>query len=198
MNDISPQDFSSALRGWLVNTASLIGSISALVGISWVLFGGFVDDYLSGREKLIIERLDVIEKSISAVKASIGGAAYIEFNGRGNIPIKQDYQPGQSVTIMYNLRRNLPCRTTVQVRFMNGRTMQVDSSLTYEIPATQARVLPDFSNFPVQVRLPGDIPPGEWAYAPLLLPEDCNNQRPIEPPVSDFFTVTKGALRDRL
>ena len=93
---------------------------------------------------------------------------------------------GGLVPITFSLRRNQTCATVIEVQFWSRQLGRIDTSLTYRLPATQAKVTSGFIDFPVDVRLPDDMMPGWYSYHPIILPA-CGD--PIIAPFSEFFEV---------
>lgn len=199
MNEITPQDFGWGLGRFLVEVGKILAALSIAGGALWFAFQprveGWLEEWLdqqdAARNTAVFSRFESLDAQLDVIIRAIGStrAAFIEFRGTGVVQNEGPISPGDIVTIHFQLRRNVPCPTSVEVRFFSADLNAIDSSLTYIIPATRAPVTSDFMSFTVRLRLPADMPPGRYAYAPVLVPEGCNNYGPETPPMSEFFNV---------
>jgi hypothetical protein len=197
MTDQQVEEFQAGAVKWLKGFFSFITAAAAAIGIIaavlWYAVEPRIDDWMEDRDRPLLDRLTAIEASLANIQSQITGKkiSVIEFTGGGMVPKPGPFKPGQTVAITYLLRRNLPCATRVQARFLEGATGQIDTSLTYEFTATRAPVSREYSLFTVRLRLPDNIRPGKWSYAPLLEPKDCQGIDNVQPPISEFFQVEK-------
>ena len=195
--------FSKLLRDFI----SLVAIIGILIGfIGWV-FNGY-DTYrflteeipatiettqqLISQQKELIEEnrdgirdLDVSVRSLLNQKPNI-----IDYIGGG--VIKRSYaqiRAGNTINIVYVLRRNASCSTDVTVQFFDHDNNVIRGSLNYTIRATQAPVSKEFSIFTVPVRLPDNMPDGNFSYAPIITPIDCGVYQAQKAPLSESFEV---------
>ena len=180
--------FSSMIK----NMASTIASISILLGALTYIGKPHLEIWMDEREQATLYEIQEIRDDQREIKNLLKGIQpedLIEFKGIGYLLEDKVYEPGDVVKVMYNLRRNYACKTTIQVRFLEKYTGQYDSSLTYNIPSTVASITEDFIIFIVTVRLPEEMKGGEYSYAPLIQPDCSKSSRPFTPPISEFFEV---------
>jgi hypothetical protein len=114
----------------------------------------------------------------------------VEFDGHGQIIRNRIVSPGGEITVLFYLRRNVDCATTVYPKFFN-----VDTGLTYTGPtfdANRAPVTEGFIPFRVTVRVPTDLPDGFYTYIPAIEPLNCGVYGPVGVIPSDVFEVKRG------
>lgn len=87
------------------------------------------------------------------------------------------------VTIIFQVRRNESCKTTIHVRWWNMDTGGYDVQYSVDFEAARARVTDTFEPFPVTI--PHPVEAGNWAYAPLIDPgHDCRSDAQIQAPLA--------------
>lgn len=191
-NPINPNLLAEAVAKILRNAAALLVALGVLGGFLWWAFEPRVRDWLDARDAPTRVKLATIEASLSRIESRMNGirpADFIEFIGIGHVLDTGPFTPGGTVRVAYQLRRTRGCQTTVEVRFVAAATGVIDSAVSYSIEATRAPITEEFTGFAVNVRLPRDMRPGRYAYAPLLVPLDCPDQQPVVVPMSEFFAV---------
>lgn len=205
---VPTQTVGLALLEILKSAASVITATAVIGGFLYVVAGPFVvakaDDYIAAktqgqfdamnaRIEGLNSRFDQVLEAVRDVEAgmnSLPREEYIDAKGGGVVvdPFRV-YRPGETVQITYTLRRTLPCATIVQVRFL--RDGAIDTSLSYERPSTRVAIGLEHQPFTVSVTLPEDMPPGNYAYAPLLIPDrtECPREPLVVFPTSGYFRV---------
>jgi hypothetical protein len=181
---ITGADIGIALRSLLFETAKLVAALTtiAIPIITWV--PAALDRYLTAKLSDLTVSFERLDARVSLIQAP-----FVEFLGIGLISKKGPFTPGNIVEVSYQVKRNLPCRTTVVIRYKDAVTNRINTELTDEITATQAPITEDYVEFTVSLRLPERMPKGRWSYTPILLPEDCNGVAPVMVPASEYFDV---------
>jgi hypothetical protein len=112
----------------------------------------------------------------------------VDFRGLGQVTTSGTIQPGDTIFVLYSLRRNANCSTRLERRFYN-----VENN-TYFIAdptfAIRAPVTYEFNLFSVPVSLPEDLPAGRYVYAPILTAVECGVYGEQIVPPSTVFEVT--------
>lgn len=129
---------------------------------------------------------------LTSIVAPITNPRLVEFDGYGIILDNgsgyPSVEPGDRIRIMYHVRRNVDCDTTIDLIFMNVNT---GIKIQYgSIPAIRSNVTNDFSPFIFSLEVPEDIPPGSYVYAPRFNPILCGVYKPYNFAISQPFKVT--------
>jgi hypothetical protein len=112
----------------------------------------------------------------------------VDFDGPALVIGEQEIVDGQTIKLLYNLRRNASCLTDVEVGYIN-----VDDGtriVTGTMRAVQAPVTEDYAPFLLRHRVSG-LPPGTWSYQPRLTPVECGVYGPYMGALSEPFTVVE-------
>jgi hypothetical protein len=110
----------------------------------------------------------------------------VDFKGHGIIIGPREIFSGQTIKILYNLRRNASCVTDLEVGYINVN--DGTRLVTHTTRATQAPVTKDFAVFLLRHSVQ-DLPPGTWSYQPRLIPVDCGVYGPYNGAMTEPFTV---------
>jgi hypothetical protein len=186
-------EFRLGLVGFIKYLAALITSVTIIgYGVVW-LSTPAIQDLFEAREKPILIQLELLNAKLTTLSAqfnTLPQPPIVEFNGRGSVARSGPFRRGGSVPIVYSLRRNATCPTSVEIHFIEQRGGTIATEYTSRVTGTQASVIPFFQNFTINVRLPRDMRPGIYAYEPILMPDpSCSDGHPIAPPRSDWFEV---------
>lgn len=138
----------------------------------------------------IPERLEAVEISVDQTNLLLRGfrPEIVDFRGVGIVADNQIFA-GDTITVTYTLRRNVACETDIRVNFYNHDTNSMSAQYSYTIPAIRSPVSKDYSHFPVEIRIPEDLPEGIYSYAPLIIPLDCGVYGTLTVPLSESFYV---------
>lgn len=110
----------------------------------------------------------------------------VEFDGPG-ITVIDEVQAGDIVPILYFLRRNASCETTVEPIWLNIDTnVSVTAS---EFTAQRAPVTEAFQPFTVSIPVPSFLSPGRYVYVPRIKPRDCGVYGEIRVPPTTIIEV---------
>lgn len=115
----------------------------------------------------------------------------VDFQG-GLLVTQSQVSPGDSVTVVAVLRRNVSCETNIRVRFFDHSDNIINQKFSYLIPSVRAPITSTFIAFPIRVFIPDNLPTGTYSYFPEIIPLDCGVYKTIVPPMSDPFYVTEG------
>lgn len=190
-NNISSTDLWNAGGKMVRSTASILIACGVVLGFMWYGAEPRIKEYLDAREEPMRAQLSELSISVAKIAEALsisGSRPFIDFQGRGLVSAEGPFEPGQVVPVTYSLRRNRPCRTTIEIRFFNRKAQRIDTSLTSQVTATKSPVNADFLAFTVDVKVPKSTRPGVYSYRPLMIPEaGCGNA--ISVPFSDWFEV---------
>lgn len=177
----------SAAKG----AAALVAAIGVVWAALWWALQPRVDEYFDTKlAQFRLELVDISTKLTRIEQALPSPKPFVEFVG--NATHEQGvYHAGETIELLYLLRRNLACPTTVNAQFWSYESNTVASELSYQFQATQAATSIDFGLFAVRIRVPEGMKPGVYSYAPLLIPstEACPLQSTIQVPPSLPFIV---------
>lgn len=134
----------------------------------------------------IPDRIAAVEASMQTLASA--RPAVVVFSGAG-IVSAPTVAAGESLTVVYVLRRTIACETTVNMRFWDHDTNTVIAGPS--MPAVRSPVSPDFGPFAVRVKIPDELPPGHYSYLPEIVPLNCGVYGAITPPMSETFEVVK-------
>lgn len=196
-HQITPADLGAVMLKVFVSVASLIVSIGVVSGAVWYGFQPRIDTYIE--DKITAATVEItkgqleMNQTLVLIGNRINGQPpipFIEFRGTGILRTEGPFKAGGKVPLVFHLRRNGTCPTTVRVRFMNEAGV-VDSALSVEMKASPAPITRTFEPFPVNVRLAPDHPKGRWSYVPTLIPDPriCPGEQSVNVPPSEFFDV---------
>tara|TARA_R110002020_G_scaffold109660_7_gene253735 strand:- start:3354 stop:3902 length:549 start_codon:yes stop_codon:yes gene_type:complete len=165
----------------------LISSVTVLLFslFVWVVSPRF-EPYLD-----LPSRLTGIEAAVSLIVQP----SLIEFRGSGHLVDQKDsYKRGEVILVRYLLKRVASCDTKIRIRFYN--TVSGAYFQGPLIDASKAPVTTTFSNFRLNIKVPDDLPNGEWTYHPVIIPIECGLYNgEFVPPHTDAFIV-KGTKTD--
>jgi hypothetical protein len=153
----------------------------------------FQGEFLEASEPILvaIRKLQESNDRLASQIALVDPRELLEFNG-APILLRESVRRGETIPVLYSLRRTEDCPTTIIVQFVSGELQRVDTALTYSIEATRSRVSRDFGNFVVDVRIPAGTQPGRYSYQPVAVPENCGGgNRRIAVPPTRLFEVTE-------
>lgn len=126
------------------------------------------------------ERLDRIEARLGEVPE----LPFVEFMPTARM-WPETVQAGDTVRIVYVLRRNRDCAMTVDRQFQRVSASSIDPALSTTERAATPPLTIGYEVFTVPVTVPASIGPGLFAYRPVLR---CDGEQPVEPPAV-FFEV---------
>lgn len=110
----------------------------------------------------------------------------INFETRAEV-LEDQVRPGDTISVLYFMRRNASCQTILEPVFYNINTnTPYPGTLRYtqRAPVTSTYIL-----FPVAVSIPDNLPDGEYVYSPYIEPEDCGIYRRLRVPPTESFMV---------
>lgn len=121
--------------------------------------------------------------------AEIREPRLVEFEGHALVigDASAVYAPGETIRLLYNVRRNASCVTELEVRFFN--VLDGTQLVTHSERAVQAPVTEDFQPFLVRFVIPQGLPDGMWTYQPRVIPFECGVYGPYLAAMSEPFTV---------
>lgn len=175
--------FRLTIKDWLQFMIAISACLTILGGVFTWSFPRIFPEWAA-----VPARIALLEASVDAL--SNGRPKVITFEG-GGIVAFPTVRRGSSIAVTYILRRSIDCQTVINVRFWDHQVNTIEGSGSYQIPAVRAPVSPDLSPFTVRVRIPADLPPGRYSYAPEIVPVDCGVYGPIVAPMSQAFDVTE-------
>ena len=111
----------------------------------------------------------------------------VDFIGTPQVITNKEIYPGDAISILYFLKRNASCETTVFPRFLNVDTNIPVTGESFR--ADQAPVSSEPLTFPVTVALPKNIPPGRYVYVPRILALNCGVYKETVVPPTTIFVV---------
>jgi len=158
---------------------SFIGIVTTVI----ISIGAFIfKDKLEPFTELPV-KIEAIEQQLS----NISSPELIVFKGHGIIINKKEIKAGESIVVGYLLSRKASCDTDIEVIFMDINTKE---QIYYKtIPLLKSPVSEDFVFFPISIKTPSDLPPGNYVFAPRFKPSECGLYKEFLPPLSDVFTV---------
>lgn len=193
----------------------VVGTIAAMGVVSmaiWYVVEPRLEDWVDERFEPIEQTFDTRIRAFDEQMARMAGLfarlegrilsfpnpPILEFSG-GPIIINQqkEYRPGDYVRIMYLLRRNASCDTTITARFASITTGAMDSSMTYEFKASRATVSSEFVLFVARIRIPMEAHEDTYTYVPVArvtdaAPECASFAEVYVPPSPPFRVVEDG------
>lgn len=177
MNEVTAQQVGMGLFNLLKSAVAMFTALGAFCAALWWAMEPRVEEWLEAR----------IEGALATHNAP---SNFLLVESPGLVLGKGPFEPGGVVPVMFLVQRLQGCATDVEVRFIRSATGNVDSSLTYLIPATRAPITQNAQPFVVSVRLPDNMPPGEWIYAPFLTPSlvECPGASSVSA-ISEVFHV---------
>lgn len=178
-------------------TARNVAAVLLAFGVIWAGMWTYiiqpqVDRYFEGKIGGLRVELGAIVVQLEAIKGALPAPRpFLEIAGTGHFVEGRKYRPGDAVTFVYLTRRNNDCPTTVKVQFWSNEANAIDNELSYTIDAVQTSPSFSFQPFSLRVRLPANMPPGFYSYAPILVPDRniCPAERALAVEPTDFFEV---------
>lgn len=155
--------------------------VSVLGGIFWTLTRPYLAPFLDLPQKVA---------EINARLAPIAQPHLVEFKGIGLVINQNKMVTGETLRILYNLKRNADCTTDVEQIFVNVDTGA--KTLTSTIRATQAPVSNDFSSFILELPIPSNLPDGRYSYFPRLIPINCGIYQAYTGTMTEIFEISNG------
>lgn len=134
------------------------------------------------------ENVALIQRQIVEMQTAIADAItprIVEFDKA--LAINETVVRGETLRVLYFLKRNASCATDVEPIFLN-----VDLNIPYYatvFPAQRAPVTDEFIGFIVTVPIPDDIPPGRYVYMPRINPIECGVYQPLRVMPTTIFRV---------
>ena len=135
------------------------------------------------RERLFLERLGELQATLNkTIEPQI-----VEFEGKPQLVNGPIYRPGETIRLLYFLRRNATCITDVEINFYDvDRNVFINFGVR---EAVRAPVTRKYIPFPVDVVIPQNIRPGRYVYAPDITPIDCGVYGTMSVIPSQIFTI---------
>lgn len=170
----------------LAALCTAVATSSAFIGaLIWYLAAPTLKPYLTAIAQIpeIKQRLDELELRVPLPPVLIfGQTAYIA---------NPEIRAGDPLSIQYQLQRTESCTSTVIVRYYSYTLGGFDPRFTQPPrPTTRAPVTAVARPFKIVLTTPADMPPGDWAYAPEIIPgHDCSRSEVIYPPYADFTVL---------
>lgn len=191
---MSGNEAQEATVKWLADVARSILTLAAaatmLVTGTWWLLEPRFKPWLDVPENLAALELKVVEVEarIARLSANLAPRDAIEFQPFA-VARPTRVKAGDRIAITYSLRRNEPCETAVNARWYSVTMDGVAPEFSSSFPAARAPVTQEFNPQGFVVTVP-DLPSGEWAYAPELVPGgECAGDPPIYPPPAYFEVI---------
>lgn len=192
LSHFTEQQFLAAVGNAAKGAAALIIAIGVVWAALWWALKPRIDDYFDSRLAEFRTEMSSLSTQLTRIENALPDPRpFIEFKSGGHLPQTRNFKPGETVTFLYQLRRNRSCPSEVQANFWSYDLNSIASEYTYRFSAIQATPSLDFGLFSVRVRIPGDMKPGDYSYAPIIIPDAdaCPSDTPVQVPPSEFFTV---------
>lgn len=195
------------------NIAAVIIALGVIIVTGWRFVQPAVDDYLTEKfqaqaetlvqsEAVLKQELATLQSDMARVLQTVDDIVqrlpetrpFVEVKGAGQLMFPaRSYTPGEDVPLLYFLRLNADCPSTVRVQFYSARLASILSRYSYDIPSVQGSPSFGFQPFNVRVQLPEDMPSGSFSYSPRIIPDRtvCPGQRDVVLPPSPFFEVVR-------
>lgn len=175
---------------WASDFTKLGVFLSMVFAVVWFAARPAVEPYLSvpQTQQLILSEQQSLKNLIDEVARPL----ILEFQGEGVILSAQRvYSPGDTVPIMYFLRRNATCQTRLELDFL-----EVDRNIIHNSGQTIARQAPVTSNFipfPIDIVIPDNMPDGRYVYWPKANAIDCGrySNHAVRVTPSEIFEVRR-------
>lgn len=190
--EFNASQFWSVVASTARNVAAVIIAFGVIWGASWYALQPRIDAYFEEKLSAFRTELEAITTRLTQIQSSLPDPKpFVEIKGGGHLAHHEPVQPGGFLSILYLVRRNSDCPTTVLVQFWSQQANSIASEFNYEVPAQQAAPSFGFQLFPIRVRIPDNIRPGYYSYVPLLIPDRtiCPGERSLQVEPSDFFEV---------
>lgn len=187
MNAKRPLDFTSKMEGlksFLTLTLS-VGSVAAMInGVAWFILEPHVRPVLN-----VVNEFPELVTRMETLEAAQEPTPFIEFDGF--VRVRPTQTPaGTVIRITYLVKKNFDCKTTVHVRFYDLINESFDVQYSYDYVGIQAPVTTTFQPFSISIKVPSDLPLGEWAYWPEIEPdENCPDRETRQPPQAVFNVI---------
>jgi len=173
--------FSAFWRGFRAFIARILPVITAF-GLTYGAIDRFWGETISAW-KAVPERLDRIEARLGEVPE----LPFVEFMPTARM-WPETVQAGDTVRIVYVLRRNRDCAMTVDRQFQRVSASSIDPALSTTERAATPPLTVGYEVFTVPLSIPASIGPGLYAYKPVLR---CEGEQPVEPPAVFFEVVSQ-------
>lgn len=138
--------------------------------VAWFAARPTLEPYINlpANQQLILSE----QASLKSLINEVSRPTVLDFQGPAYIVDKKDfYRPGETVQLMYFLRRNVTCRTQLDLDFL-----EVNRNIVYSAGQTIARQAPvtdGYISFPVDILIPPSIPDGVYSYWPTARALEC-------------------------
>ena len=209
--EITPAMFWAFIATSVRNLAGVVVAVGVVWAVFWQLaqpkFDAYLDSKLSINAKSLSQSeadlkaethairtlLDKLLLSVDEIERKLPEARpFIETKGGAQLtyPLEK-FLPGDDVTFLYFLRRNIDCPTTVRAQFYSAQASAITPRYSYDVPAVQTPASFGFQYVSMRVPLPLDISPGWYSYVPRLIPDRsvCPGQSDATFEPSEFFEV---------
>jgi len=181
------------------STMRNVAAVLIAFGVLWAGLWTYVirpqaDIYFEAKLSDLKTGMTTINKRLDQIQAALPDPRpFVEIRGAGKIAGTEEVQAGSYMTVLYLVRRNSDCPTTIQVQFWSASANGVASEYSYTTPAQQATPSFGFQLASVRVRIPNDITSGWYSYVPTMVPDRtyCPGEINVAVEPSDFFRVTQ-------
>lgn len=192
---VDAADLWHAFFGTLRSIAAAVVALGILWGGTWFAFQPRVDGYFEAKLEPMTREVERLSAQLETLNRLMGQETtpFIEFFGNGKLIEEGPFVPGQRVGVLYMVRRNQPCASTVRVEFFSEQERGVVSQYSHEIQGVNAPVTTRPIQFPIYIDLPRNLRPGRYSYTPMMIPdrEECPRASIVPVPPSDFFEVER-------
>lgn len=192
----NPKDWNEYYR-FLIQTVFIGGALISFVSISVKAF--FPDivaipERVENSEKTLVrisEQLEEFSSDIEEFKMKLNAELpdVIRFNSALGFLSSNEVYQGDSVLFTFLMSRVISCDSKIVVRFYNPSIRSIMHSYSYTIDTQKAQVSDEFRPFTISIRIPDDLPPGDYHYNPLIRHIDCAGYVSEQTALSQLFTV---------
>ena len=201
MTDASRQELLHTLWLMMLDSSKFITSLAILAGALWFLarpyMVPFLEDNAQQREAIAsnTEAVNDLSKALTALVLTLSEDDSSKFIVFGNPVIELDekefYTPGNTIRVGYSVRRKVSCETTVVNRWLEVNSGQYYYGVPFQ--SVKAPVTHEFIFFPISITVP-ELPPGDYVYAPVLIPQDCGEfDQTVQPPWTPVFHIKEAS-----
>lgn len=202
---MSEQSFSSSqvlasLKSFGVLLMSISASVSLIAGAMFYVFEPRVLDWLDERESKLVLQLESNTEALATLNDTVStlindtAEPRLDYRGKGTILNESTiFEPGDIMEVFYQVNVRHACNSTMRRQFVNTTNGQIVPFLTTTTLTQAGLETQGYINFVSTVRIPAETPPGRYMFLPTSIPDPtmCPNERAINGPVSDIFTVSE-------
>jgi len=181
-------------EAWYSITSKIVGMVLGVIALASMAVSAIL--LLSGLFELPnaltkqAEQIKTIREDVTNLTVAFNSSRpeVLSIIGTG-IASQTAVRQGDSIIFVYSLRRNISCDTQIDIQFWDHNKNLIASDHSYTRATNKAPVTPKHIHYAVHVKIPENLPPGVYSYAPVIKPQDCGVYSEQTLPLSEKFRV---------